>query len=169
MDVVILSVVAGAAVLGALWGLVRMVTVLVAIAGAFFVGRLAGPPLAALLFSPAPGSAQNVLASVLAGALAGAALFASGTGIRKLLEGLRLALLDRLLGALGTAGATLFLASLLLALMASGGWKPEGSITPKLTQVGEGFLSAYKAFAKSRSPQTTPNKPTKSGQQPADS
>jgi uncharacterized membrane protein required for colicin V production len=169
VDVVLLSVAVGTAILGALWGLVRMATALLAAAGGFFVARLAGPPLAALLFAPALGTGQKLLASLVAGGLAAAVLLASGTGVRKLLERLHLASLDRLLGALAAAGAALFLAALLLALAASAGWEPRGSLTPRLTQLGQHFLAVYSACAKSKTPQASPKSPTNSGQQPAGS
>lgn len=166
MDILVLIMVLGVGILGAFWGLLRILSLILAIAGAAFLGRWAGPPLAEAIFSPAATSFQKLLASAAVGAVAAGLLLLAGMGIRRLLQSVHLGFLDRLLGALATMGFALFLASLLLGLAAMGGFQIHGRLSSQLAQFGRGVLAVYKLSKSSQSPNNSPSRPTNNGQQP---
>lgn len=166
VDILVVSIVFGVAILGAFWGLLRILSLILAISGAAFLGRWAGPPLAEAVFSPAATSYQKLLASAAVGAVAAALLLLAGMGVRRLLQSVHLGFLDRLLGALATMAFGLFLASLLLGLAAMGGLHIHGWLSPQLAQFGRGVLAVYKLSKSSQSPNNSPSSPTKAGQQP---
>lgn len=166
MDALVLVVAFGCGVLGALWGLVRMVAAVGAVVGGVAVGRVAGPALAAWAFGHGASPALKVLASLTAGALAFFLLLLAGAGIRKLLERVHLSLLDRLLGAGLAAALALSVSAVLLALAQTGGFAPHGAVSEKLTSLGGAFLAAYKPSTSSAKPSNSPKKPTSKGQQP---
>ncbi|MGC8915677.1 MAG: CvpA family protein [Thermoanaerobaculum sp.] len=167
MDAVIVVATCGCALVGAFWGLVRMVTVVAATLAGGLAGRLAGPALAAWLFGPQASSAARIAASLMAGGLAFGLFLTAGAGIRRLLQHLHLSVLDRLLGALATAGLALSASAVLLALAAGTGFSPPTPLAARLTQIGQTFLAAYRP-AKSASPTSNPSKPTSRGQHPED-
>jgi len=166
MDAVILSVTLGLALLGAFWGFLRILSLVLALLGGVLLGRFAGPPLANLLFPSPPSSGQQLLASALAGALACGLLLLAAMGLRRLLEALHLRLMDRLLGAVATAGMALALSALLLGLAAQGGLQPQGALSEKLAAFGQAFFQVYKETKRSQIPQSNPKNPTNKGQQP---
>lgn len=166
MDILVISVVLGFAILGAFWGLLRILSVILAVSGAAFLGRWAGPPLAEAVFSPAATGFQKLLASAAVGAVAAALLLLAGMGIRRLLQSVHLGFLDRLLGALATMTLALLLASFLLGLAAMGGFPVQGRLSPQLAQFGRGILAVYKLSKSSQSPNNSPSSPTNNGQQP---
>ncbi|MFN3414587.1 MAG: CvpA family protein [Thermoanaerobaculum sp.] len=166
MDVLILAVAAGCAVLGGFWGVVRMVSTAGALVGGVLAGRIAGPSLAVWAFGPTASLAPKVLASLVAGGLAFFLLLLAGTGVRKLLERVHLSLLDRLLGAGLAAFLALFLSAVLLALASAGGFPARGRVSERLSSVGGAFLAAYRPSTSSAKPSNTPKKPTSNGQHP---
>lgn len=166
MDVLILGVAAGLALLGGFWGVVRMVSTTGALVGGVLVGRVAGPPLATWAFGPTASLAPKLLASLVAGGLAFFLLLLAGTGVRKLLEKVHLSLLDRLAGAVLAAVLALSVSAVLLALAAAGGFAAHGTVSEKLTTFGGAFLEAYRPSSNSAKPNSKPAKPTSSGQHP---
>lgn len=159
-------VAAGCAVLGGVWGVVRMVSTVGALVGGVLAGRIAGPPLAIWAFGPTAPLLPKVLASLVAGGLAFFLLLLAGTGVRKLLERVHLSLVDRLLGAGLAAALALFLTAVLLALAAAGGFAAHGGLSEKLTAAGGEFLAAYRPSSNSAKPKSNPTKPTSKGQHP---
>ncbi len=166
MDALVLVVAAGCGVLGGFWGLVRMVAAVGAVVGGVLVGRVAGPALAAWAFGPSASAGHNVLASLLAGALACFLLLLAGAGMRKLLARLHLSLVDRLFGAAVAAALALALSAVLLALASAGGFAAHGAVSEKLASLGGNFLKAYRPPTSSAKPNNNPAKPTSKGQQP---
>lgn len=166
MDALILVVAAGCAVLGGLWGLVRMVAAVGAVVAGVLVGRVVGPALAVWAFGPTAALTPRVMASLVAGVLAFLLLLLAGAGIRKLLERAHLSLLDRLLGAALAAALALSVSAVLLALAAAGGFAAHGTVSEKLTSLGGAFLAAYRPSSNSAKPTNNPTKPTSNGQQP---
>lgn len=166
MDVLILVVAAGCAVLGGFWGVVRMVSTAGALVGGVLAGRIAGPPLATWAFGPTASLAPKLLASLVAGGLVFFLLLLAGAGVRKLLERVHLSLLDRLLGAALAAALALFLSAVLLALASAGGFPARGRVSETLSSLGGAFLAAYSPPASSTKPNSKPAKPTSSGQHP---
>lgn len=163
---VLLLVAAGLAILGGIWGLVRMAATAAALAGGILAGRLAGPTLAVWAFGAASGVGYRVAASLLAGGAAFALLLLAGAGLRKLLERLHLSLVDRLLGAAVAASLSLGVSALLLAFAAGSGYTPTGRLATELTSLGQRFLAAYNPPSSNAKPSSNPAKPTRSGQHP---
>ncbi|MGQ9494685.1 MAG: CvpA family protein [Thermoanaerobaculaceae bacterium] len=166
MDVLVISVVLGLAILGAFWGFLRILSLILAISGAAFLGRWAGPPLAEVVFSPAATSFQKLLTSAAVGAVAAGLFLLAGMGIRRFLQSVHLGFLDRLLGAVATMSLALLLASALLGLAATGGFPVHGKLSSQLAQFGRGVLAVYKLSKSSQSPNNSPSSPTNNGQQP---
>jgi uncharacterized membrane protein required for colicin V production len=150
-----------------IWGVVRLATLVAAVAAGVLAGRWAGPAAAQLL--PA-GSAHNGTGRMLAiavVALAAAILvWLAGKGLRRALKALHLGWADRLAGfAIGAAAAVLVLA-LLLGLAAMGGHVPSSPSAARLAQAGQAFLAIQSFSASKASPSSTPRTPTSSGQHP---
>jgi len=166
MDTLILLVVGGCAVLGMIWGAVRLATLVAAVGAGVLAGRWAGPSAAQLVGGAAQGGSGRML-SIAAVALAAAILvWLAGKGIRRALKALHLGWVDRLAGlAVGAAAAVLVLA-LLLGLAATGGHGPSSPWAVRLAQAGQTFLAVQSFSASKASPSSAPRTPTSSGQQP---
>jgi uncharacterized membrane protein required for colicin V production len=167
MDVVILVVVCGCAIVGLWWGVVRMAAWVLAVIAALAAGRWAGPAAADLIAGGgAPGSGTRLFATAVAALLAAVLVLLAGLGIRRALKALHLSWLDRLAGmVIGGGGAALILA-LLLALAASRGHQPAGVWAARLTHAGERVLGLHSLPSSSATPSSTPSTPTSSGQHP---
>jgi uncharacterized membrane protein required for colicin V production len=167
MDVFVLLVVCGCAVVGAIWGAVRMATLVAAVAAAVLAGRWAGPA-AAQLFASAPGptAGQHAFAVAAVAIVAVVLVWLAGTGLRRGVKALHLGWVDRIAGlAVGAAAAVLILA-VLFGLAALGGHPPSSLWASRLSQAGQTFLALHKISASSAIPSSTPSTPTRSGQQP---
>ncbi|HVN77127.1 MAG TPA: CvpA family protein [Thermoanaerobaculaceae bacterium] len=166
MDAVIVLVVAGCAVLGTVWGAVRLATLVAAVAAGILAGRWAGPVAAQLAGTASRGGSARMV-TIAAVALAAALLvWLAGKGIRRALKALHLGWADRAAGlAIGAAAAILVLA-LLFGLAATGGHAPSSPWAARLAQAGQTFLAVQNLSASKASPSNTPRTPTSSGQQP---
>lgn len=141
VDVLILVVVAGCALAGGFWGIIRLGAGVVALVVAVAAGRWAGPSAAALLAgggTPSPGlSAAGV---ALAATTAGGLVLLAGRGLRLGLEKARLGCVDRAAGALAAAGAALALIAVLLALAGESGYRPASPWAQRLQQIGRDIM-----------------------------
>ncbi|MCX7894810.1 MAG: CvpA family protein [Thermoanaerobaculum sp.] len=166
MDWVLVAVALGCAILGAFWGLVRMLALALAGASALLLGRLAGPPLAHWAFGTPPTGWTTILASLLSGLVVFALVLLAGLGLRKLLDRLHLTFLDRLLGALTAGGLALAASGILLGLAYRGGATFDGPVVAPLARWGDQLLAAYKPATRSANPNSNPKTPISKGQQP---
>ena len=166
MDLLVVLVMGCCAVLGAIWGAVRLATLVAAVGAGVLAGRWAGPAAAQLAGASAQSGSGRVLA-IAAVALAAAILvWLAGKGLRRALKALHLGWADRVAGLLvGAAGAAVVLA-LLFGLAATGGHGPASPLASRLAQVGQTFLAVQSLSASKTSPSSTPRIPTSSGQHP---
>jgi uncharacterized membrane protein required for colicin V production len=167
VDVFVLLVVCGCAVVGMIWGAVRMATLVASAVAAVLAGRWAGP-VAAQLFSgrPEPTSGERLAAVAVVAILAAVLVWLAGLGLRRGVKALHLGWVDRIAGlAIGAAAAVLILA-VLFGLAALGGHPPSTPWASSLSQAGQTFLAVQKISARSAIPSSTPSTPTRSGQQP---
>jgi uncharacterized membrane protein required for colicin V production len=167
VDLFILLVVCGCAVVGTIWGVIRMASLVAAVAAAVLAGRWAGPAAAHLLTGkPEPGSGERLVAVAAVALVAAVLVWLAGLGLRRGVRALHLAWIDRVAGlAVGAVTAVLILA-LLFGLAALGGHRPSSPWAARLSQVGETFLALQKISTKSAIPSSTPSTPTSSGQHP---
>ncbi len=181
MDALILVVVAGCALAGGVWGVIRLGAWIVALVVALAGGRWAGPPVASLLAggdTPSPWlSAAGV---ALAAASAAGLVLLAGHGLRQGAAKAHLGCVDRLAGALAAGGVALALTAVLLALAGESGYHPASTWAQRLQQAGRGILvlpnrraveapGDRRADYWSRSnpaPNAMPSNATKNGQQP---
>ena len=167
MDLLILLVVGGCAVLGMIWGAVRMVSLIAAVATGVIAGRWAGPVAAQLLVGASAQSGTGRLLAIAAVALLAAIMvWLAGKGLRRALKALHLGWVDRLAGLAAGAGAAALVFALLLGLAAIGGHVPSSPWAARLAQAGQTFLALQSFSASKASPSKTPSSPTSSGQQP---
>jgi len=167
MDLVIFLVVGGCAVLGMIWGAVRMVSLIAAVAAGVLAGRWAGPPAAQLLVGASAQSGTGRMLAVAAVALVAAIMvWLAGKGLRRALKALHLGWVDRLAGLAAGAGAAALVLALLLGLAAIGGHGPSSPWAARLAQAGQTFLALQSFSASKASPSNTPSIPTSSGQHP---
>jgi uncharacterized membrane protein required for colicin V production len=167
VDVFVLLVVCGCAVVGMIWGAVRMATLVASVVAAVLAGRWAGP-VAAQLFAggPEPTSGERLAAVAVVAILAAVLVWLAGLGLRRGVKALHLGWVDRIAGlAIGGAAAVLILA-ILFGLAALGGHPASTPWASRLSQAGQTFLAVQKISAKSAIPSSTPSTPTRSGQQP---
>ncbi|MBZ5587700.1 MAG: CvpA family protein [Acidobacteriia bacterium] len=167
MDLLIVLVVGGCAVLGMMWGAVRMATLVAAIAAGVLAGRWAGPGAAQLVGGTTAQSGSGRTLAIAAVALAAAILvWLAGKGLRRALKALHLGWVDRLAGLVAGAGAAALVLALLLGLAAMGGHGPSSPWATRLAQAGQTFLAVQSFSASKASPSKTPSIPTSSGQHP---
>lgn len=165
MDVIVLLVVVGCAVAGLIWGALRMVTAVAAVAAAILAGRLVGPAAAALL--PAmDGGHERILGTVLAAAVAVVLVLVAGRGLRRGLEALKLGWIDRVAGGVLAAGGAVAVLAVLLALAAAGGNAPSSPWALGLAGAGQAMLALHGPPASSARPSSSPPSATSKGQQP---
>jgi uncharacterized membrane protein required for colicin V production len=167
VDLFVLFVLAGCAILGLAWGALRMATAGAAVAAAVLAGRWAGPAAARLFTGNLEPSSHERMAAVVVVAIVAAVLvWLAGMGLRRGVAALHLGFLDRAAGmALGAAAAVVLLA-VLLGLAALGGHPPSSPWASRLSQAGTTWLALQKLSAKSAIPSSTPRIPTSKGQQP---
>jgi uncharacterized membrane protein required for colicin V production len=167
VDVFVLLVVCGCAVVGMIWGAVRMATLVAAAVAAVLAGRWAGPAAAQLFAGgPEPTSGERLAAVAVVAILAALLVWLGGLGLRRGVKVLHLGWVDRIAGlAIGAAAALLILA-VLFGLAALGGHPPSTPWAARLSQAGQTFLAVQKISARSAIPSSTPSTPTRSGQQP---
>jgi uncharacterized membrane protein required for colicin V production len=167
MDLLIFLVVGGCAVLGMVWGAVRMVSLIAAVAAGVLAGRWAGPSAAQLVAgSSAQSGTGRALAIAAVALLAAVLVWLAGKGVRRALKALHLGWVDRLAGLAAGGGAAALVLALLLGLAASGGHAPSSPWAARLAQAGQTFLALQSFSASKASPSKTPSSPTTSGQQP---
>ncbi len=167
MDLFVLLVIAGCAILGLIWGALKMGAAGAALAAAILAGRWVGPVAAQLFTHQAvPGSHERLAGAFVAGIVAAVLVWLAGLGLRRGVKALHLGFLDRLGGlALGGAAAVVLLA-LLFGLAALGGHPPSSPWASRLSQAGLTWLAVQKFSASSSSPSSAPRTPTSKGQQP---
>jgi uncharacterized membrane protein required for colicin V production len=167
VDVFIVLVVCGCAVVGAIWGVIRMASLVAAAVAAVLAGRWAGPVAAHLLTSkPEPSSGEHLVGVAAVAIVAAVLVWLAGLGLRRGVRALHLGWIDRVAGlAVGAVAAVLVLA-LLFGLAALGGHPPSSPWASRLSQAGETFLALQKISTKSAIPSSTPSTPTSSGQHP---
>ncbi len=166
MDLVILLVVAGCAVLGMIWGALRLATVVAAVGAGVLAGRWAGPAAADLAGASTRSGSGRVLA-IAAVALAAAILvWLAGKGLRRALKALHLGWADRVAGLLVGAAAAVVVLALLFGLAAAGGHAPSTPWAARLAEAGQTFLAVQNFSASRAIPSSTPRTPTSSGQHP---
>jgi uncharacterized membrane protein required for colicin V production len=167
MDLFALLVIAGCAILGLVWGALRMATAGAAVAAAVLAGRWGGPAAARLFTGHAEPSSHERMAAVAAVALVAAALvWLAGLGLRRGVRALHLGFLDRLAGLVLGAAAAIVVLAVLLGLAALGGRPPSSPWASRLSQVGVTWLALQKLSTSSTIPSNTPRIPTSRGQQP---
>ena len=167
MDVLIVVVACGCAVLGAWGGGLRMASTVVAVIAGILAGRWAGPPAVALFAKGSSAQpAARILATVIVGIVAAGVVLLAGRGLRKGMETLRLGWVDRLGGLLLGGAAALAIMALLLGLAALGGHPPATPWATWLSQMGQGALAVQGLSNSNARPSSSPSTPTKSGQQP---
>ncbi len=167
VDLVIVLVIGGCAVLGMLWGAVRMVTLIAAVVAGVLAAHWAGPAAAQLLAGASPqGGTGRMLATAAVSLAAVVVVWLAGNGLRRALRALHLGWVDRLAGLAAGAGAAALVLTLLLGLAAMGGHGPPSPWAARLAQAGQTFLAIQSFSASKVSPSRTPNSPTSSGQQP---
>jgi uncharacterized membrane protein required for colicin V production len=167
VDIVVLLVVCGCAVIGAIWGALRMATLVASIAAAVLAGRFAAPAAARLFTGSAePTGGQHAFAVVAVAVIAAVLVWLAGTGLRRGVKALHLGWLDRLAGLTAGAAAALLVLALLFGLAALGGRPPSSPWASRLSQAGQAFLALQKFSARSAIPSSTPSTPTRSGQHP---
>jgi len=167
MDLFIVFVVCGCAVVGALWGAIRMATLVAAVIAAVLAGRWAGPAAAHLLTSaPVPGRGEHLMAVAAVAVIAAVLVWLAGLGLRRGIKALHLGWVDRVAGLAAGAVAAVLVLALLLGMAALGGHAPSSPWAARLSQAGMTFLALQKISARSASPSSTPSTPTSSGQQP---
>jgi len=167
VDVVILLVIAGCAILGMVWGALRMAAACAAVTAAVLAGRWGGPAAAHLFSGHAePTSHERMLAVAAVAILAALLVWLAGMGLRRGITALHLGFLDRIAGlVLGAAAAAVVLAAL-LGLAALGGHPPTSPWASRLSQAGVTWLALQKLSTSSAIPNSTPRIPTSKGQQP---
>jgi uncharacterized membrane protein required for colicin V production len=167
VDLFLLLVVCGCAVVGMIWGALRMATLVAAVVAAVLAGRWAGPAAAGLFAGTSePASGERAAAVAVVAIVAAVLVWLAGTGLRRGVKALHLGWVDRIAGlAIGAAAAVLLLA-LLLGLSALGGRPPSSPWASRLSQAGQTFLALHRISARSAIPSSTPSTPTSSGQQP---
>jgi uncharacterized membrane protein required for colicin V production len=167
MDLLIVLVVCGCAVVGAIWGAIRMATLVVAAVAAVLAGRWAGPAAAHLLTSaPEPGPGAHAIAVAAAAVVAAVLVWLAGLGLRRGMKALHLGWLDRILGLAAGAVAAVLVLALLFGLAALGGHVPGSPWASRLSQAGVTFLALQRFSASNANPSSTPSMPTSKGQQP---
>lgn len=167
MDVFVFLVVCGCAVIGAIWGALRMATLAASIAAAVLAGKFAAPTAARIFTStPEPTSGQHAFAVAAVAMITAVLVWLAGTGLRRGVKALHLGWLDRIAGLAVGAAAALLILALLFGLAALGGRPPSSPWASRLAQAGETFLALHKISARSAIPSSTPSTPTRSGQQP---
>ncbi len=167
MDLFIVLVVCGCAVVGAIWGFIRMATLVASIVAAVLAGRWAGPAAAGLLTRAAePGRGEHLAGVAAVAILAAVLVWLAGLGLRRGVKALHLGWVDRIAGLGAGAVAALLVLALLLGLAALGGHPPQSGWASRLSQAGVTFLALQKISARSASPSSAPSTPTASGQQP---
>ena len=167
MDLFILLVVGGCAVLGMVWGAVRLATLVAAVVAGVVAGRLAGPAAAQLLASgPAQAGGSRMAATAVVALAAAVLVWLAGKGLRRALKALHLGWADRLAGLAVGAGAAVVVLALLLGLAAIGGHCPASPYAARLAQAGQAFLATQSLSASKASPSSMPSTPTSSGQHP---
>ena len=161
MDLFVILVVGGCAVLGMIWGAVRLATLVAAVVAGVLAGRWAGPAAAQLLAgAPAQEGAGRVLT------IAVVVVWLAGKGLRRALKALHLGWADRLAGFAIGAGAAVLVLALLLGLAAMGRHSPSSPYAVRLAQAGQAFLAIQSFSASKAIPSSTPRTPTSSGQHP---
>ncbi len=166
MDVVVFLVVGGCAVLGMIWGAVRMVSLIAAVAAGVLAGRWAGPPAAQLAGASAQTGTGRMLAVAAVAVVAAVLVWLAGKGLRRALTALHLGWVDRLAGLVAGGGLAALVLALLLGLAAAGGHGPSTPWAARLAQAGQTFFALQSFSASKTSPSRTPSSPTSSGQQP---
>lgn len=160
MDVIIVLVAAGVALLGAFWGALRIASTVLAVVAGIVAGRWAGPPAAGLiagLFHSA--GAERIGATAVVALIAAGIVMLAGRGLRHGVESLHLGWLDRIGGMLIGAAAGLALLAALLGLAAFGGHPPTTPIASRLSQIGQAALAVQKLSMSSAPPAAAPTKP----------
>jgi uncharacterized membrane protein required for colicin V production len=166
MDLVVLLVVCGCAILGMITGAVRLAALVAAIVAAVAAGRWAGPAAAQLIGGGAATGGGRMLTIAAVAVLAALLVFLAAKGLRRGMKALHLGWVDRLAGlVVGAVGAAVVLA-LLLGLSSLGGHPPSSPWAARLAAVGQAFLAVQSLSASSASPSSTPSAPTSSGQHP---
>lgn len=167
MDVVILLVIAGCAILGMVWGALRMAAACAAVAAAVLASRWGGPAAARLFTGHAEPTSHERMVAVAAVAIVAALLvWLAGMGLRRGLTALHLGFLDRLAGLLLGAAAAVVVLAVLLGLAALGGRPPSSPWASRLSQAGVTWLALQKFSTSNAIPSNTPRIPTSKGQQP---
>ncbi len=166
MDLVVLLVVCGCAVLGLISGAVRLATLVAAVVAAIAAARWAGPAAAQLIGGPAASGGGRMLAIAAVAVLAALLVFLAGKGLRRGIKALHLGWVDRLAGLVVGAGAAALVLALLLGLASLGGHPPSSPWAARLAATGQAFLAVQSLSASKASPSNTPSAPTSSGQHP---
>jgi uncharacterized membrane protein required for colicin V production len=162
MDVIIVLVAAGLALLGAFWGALRIASNVLAVLAGIVVGRWAGPPaagmIAGLFHSPA---AERIAATALVALVAAGLVMLAGRGLRRGVDSLHLGWLDRGIGLLIGGAAGLALVAALLGLAAFGGHTPTTPLAGRLSEIGQAALAVEKLSLGSApvKPAATPHAP----------
>jgi uncharacterized membrane protein required for colicin V production len=167
MDLFVILVVGGCAVLGMIWGAVRLATLVAAVVAGVLAGRWAGPAAAQLLAgAPAQEGAGRVLTIAVVALTAAIVVWLAGKGLWRALKALHLGWADRLAGFAIGAGAAVLVLALLLGLAAMGRHSPSSPYAVRLAQAGQAFLAIQSFSASKAIPSSTPRTPTSSGQHP---
>ena len=166
MDLAILLVIAGCAVLGVVAGAVRLAALVAAVIAAVAAGRWAGPAAAGLIGGAAASGGGRMLTIAAVAVLAAVLVSLAGKGLRRGIKALHLGWADRLAGLVVGAGAATVVLALLLGLAAVGGHSPSSRWAARLAATGQAFLAVQNLSASKASPSSTPSNPTSSGQQP---
>jgi len=167
VDVFVLFVLVGCAILGLAWGGLRMATAGAAVTAAVLAGRWAGPAAARFFTGhPEPSSNERLAAAAAAAIVAAVLVWLAGMGLRRGVTALHLGFLDRVAGMVLGAGAAVVLLAVLLGLAALGGRPPSSPWASRLSQAGTTWLALQKLSTKSTIPSSTPRMPTSKGQQP---
>ncbi len=167
MDVAVLLVVVGCAVVGVVWGAVRLATAVAAIVAAVLAGRWVGPVAASWLVGGSPThGGPRVIGTVAAALVAGILVLIAGRGLQRGMEALHLGWLDRIAGAVLSACGAALVVAVMLALAAEGGHPPASPWALGLAGAGKTFLALHNQPRSIATPSRIPATPTSSGQQP---
>lgn len=167
MDVLIGLVILGCSLAGLFWGAVRMATLVTALIGSIVAARFVAPQALALMVAQRdPAGHHQAVAALVVGAVAGALILVAGRGLRRGVEVLRLAWLDRLAGGAIAAAMAAAVVAVMLALAAGGGMTVSSPWALRLATFGRSLLALQQAPSNSATPSATPTNATSNGQHP---
>ena len=144
-----------------------MVTLITALIGSIVAARFVAPQAVALMMAHRdPAGHHQALAALVVGAVALVLILVAGRGLRRGVEVLRLAWLDRIAGGAMAAVAAAAVVAVMLALAASGGMTVSSPWALRLATIGRSLLALQQAPSSSATPRATPASATNNGQHP---